>query len=85
MGVLSTYLIRSHAPRLPGRRPSSAVYHFGIHTHTHARTLTHTHARTHTGIQTLGDASSADEAVGNLEALTVTHVDTWLAARERDA
>jgi hypothetical protein len=30
MGILSTYLIRSHAPRLPGRRPSSDVYRFGI-------------------------------------------------------
>ena len=27
--VLSTYLIQSHAPCLSGRRPSSAVHHFG--------------------------------------------------------
>jgi hypothetical protein len=33
-------------------------------------------ARAHT--QALWDASSADEAVANLEALTVTHLDTWL-------
>jgi len=25
----SSYLIRSHARRLPGRRPSSAVHHYG--------------------------------------------------------
>jgi hypothetical protein len=29
LGVLSPNLIRSHAPRLPGTRPSSAVHLFG--------------------------------------------------------
>jgi hypothetical protein len=29
VGVPSTYLIHSHAPCLSGRRPSSAVHHFG--------------------------------------------------------
>ena len=41
-----------------------------------SRARAHTHTHTHT--QALWDASSADEAVTNLEALTVAHLDTWL-------
>ena len=76
-------VIRSHAPHLPGRRPSSAVYHFGGYEPYYQVLLTHGSpgkdiADKDNPIHSSGEAKDWTPFKEGIQARADSHETTWL-------